>query len=290
MYDNVRESSRVYDEIGDPVEMSTVYTLISPNGVGPTDEYSLATGTCAQNQTEDGEVSYSQVKVPEGEASVPSANTDKVVYSEARVEDSSPSLAGDASPPLYSESLGSSSERFTPSSSSSSSTGTNKQPETESAAGPDKLLYVSLVLVVLIIGLSVALLMFCRRRPRKLREGPAETSYDSVRKASRVYEEIREDRQSRCPPVEVSTVYTCAKFSKSNGVETTDEYSSITAHCPQNKPEHNPSKVIYAAVDFHKSPASPPDRPPSDQVIYSVPLTSRSKDSEPPLYATVALH
>ncbi|KAK2851944.1 hypothetical protein Q5P01_008220 [Channa striata] len=103
MYDNVRESSRVYDEIGDPVEMSTVYTLISPNGVRPTDEYSLATGTCAQNQTEDGEVSYSQVKVPEGEASVPSANTDKVVYSEVRVEDSSPSLAGDASPPLYSE-------------------------------------------------------------------------------------------------------------------------------------------------------------------------------------------
>ncbi|KAK2851950.1 hypothetical protein Q5P01_008226 [Channa striata] len=50
MYDNVRESSRVYDEIGDPVEMSTVYTLISPNGVKPTDEYSLATGTCAQNQ------------------------------------------------------------------------------------------------------------------------------------------------------------------------------------------------------------------------------------------------
>ncbi|KAK2851938.1 hypothetical protein Q5P01_008214 [Channa striata] len=48
--DNVRESSRVYDEIGDPVEMSTVYTLISQNGVRPTDEYSLATGTCAQNQ------------------------------------------------------------------------------------------------------------------------------------------------------------------------------------------------------------------------------------------------
>lgn len=54
---------------------------------------------------------------------------------------------------------------------------------------------------------------------------------------SRVYEEIREDdRQSRSPPKEVSTVYTCAIYTKSHGVKTTDEYSLATdpAPCPQN--------------------------------------------------------
>lgn len=55
---------------------------------------------------------------------------------------------------------------------------------------------------------------------------------------SRVYEEIPEvDTQSTSPPVEVSTVYSSAKYTKPNGVETTDEYSLATdpAACSQNQ-------------------------------------------------------
>lgn len=47
--------------------------------------------------------------------------------------------------------------------------------------------------------------------------------------ANRVDEEMREDRQSRSPPVEVSTVYTYTKYAKQNGDETTDDYSFVTA-------------------------------------------------------------
>ncbi|KAK2897142.1 hypothetical protein Q8A73_013522 [Channa argus] len=138
-------------------------------------------------------------------------------------------------------------------------------------------------------------LIFCRRRPGKLKEGPVETAHDSFRETSREYEEIREERHSGCPPVEMSTVYTCAKFPKANGVETTKEYSSgvVTARCPQNKPELNSNDVTYTEVNFHKSPATSPHRTPDDgrdYVVYSVPLTNGSKDSSPPLYSTVAPH
>ncbi|KAF3707092.1 hypothetical protein EXN66_Car000265 [Channa argus] len=106
VYDNVRESSRVYEEVRDPVEASTVYTLIHQDEVRTTDIYSLATATCAQ-YTEDnsGNLVYSEVDVPKREASSPCADTDKVVYSEPRVEASSRSLPEDASPPLYSVAL-----------------------------------------------------------------------------------------------------------------------------------------------------------------------------------------
>ncbi|XP_067334384.1 uncharacterized protein [Channa argus] len=106
VYDNVRESSRVYEEVRDPVEASTVYTLIHQDEVRTTDIYSLATDTCAQD-TEDnsGNLVYSEVDVPKREASSPCADTDKVVYSEPRVEASSRSLPEDASPPLYSVAL-----------------------------------------------------------------------------------------------------------------------------------------------------------------------------------------
>ncbi|KAF1389959.1 hypothetical protein PFLUV_G00053100 [Perca fluviatilis] len=69
-------------------------------------------------------------------------------------------------------------------------------------------LYVRLPLVVLVIVLSVAALIFCRKRARKPNEPPLETEYSNVTEANRVYEEIREDRQSTSPPLEVSTVYT----------------------------------------------------------------------------------
>ncbi|XP_039655992.1 uncharacterized protein LOC120558796 [Perca fluviatilis] len=73
---------------------------------------------------------------------------------------------------------------------------------------PGLVLYVRLPLVVLVIVLSVAALIFCRKRNRKPSEPPLETEYSNVTEANRVYEEIREDRQSTSPPVEVSTVYT----------------------------------------------------------------------------------
>ncbi|XP_035860508.1 uncharacterized protein LOC116050914 isoform X4 [Sander lucioperca] len=97
------------------------------------------------------------------------------------------------------------------------------------------LLYVGLTLVVFFIMLSVALLIFCRMRSRKPKEPPLETEYSNVTKANRVYEEIREDRQSTSPHVEVSTVYTYAKYTKPDGVETTEEYSLVTAPTSQKK-------------------------------------------------------
>lgn len=64
-----------------------------------------------------------------------------------------------------------------------------------------------------------------------------------------MYEEIRdEDRQSRSSPVEISRVKTYAKYTKPNGVETTDDdYSFVTAassqktvskHCGKKKKKH----------------------------------------------------
>ena len=55
--------------------------------------------------------------------------------------------------------------------------------------------------------------------------------------ANRVYEETREDgRQSRSPPVEISSIYTVAIY-KPNGVKTSDDYSftAATASRPLNK-------------------------------------------------------
>ncbi|XP_051280278.1 uncharacterized protein LOC127376922 isoform X2 [Dicentrarchus labrax] len=133
------------------------------------------------------------------------------------------------------QSLSSSSGSSTPSSSSPETT--NQPEQQQRAAGPGLLLYVSLTLVVMIIVLSAAVLIFCRKRASKPKEPPVETEYANVtEQTNRVYEEIREeDKQSRSPPAEISTVYTYAKYSKPNAVETTDEYSLITAAGPQNQ-------------------------------------------------------
>ena len=48
-----------------------------------------------------------------------------------------------------------------------------------------------------------------------------------------MYEEIREEDRQRGG--EISTVYTCVKFTKPNAVETTDDYSLVTAAGPQDK-------------------------------------------------------
>ncbi|XP_051280295.1 uncharacterized protein LOC127376922 isoform X16 [Dicentrarchus labrax] len=200
-----------------------------------------------------------------------------------------------ASTPTTTQSLSSSSGSSTP---SSSSPETPNQPEQQQrAAGPGLQLYVRLTLVVMIIVLSASVLIFCRKRASKPKEPPVETEYANVTEANRVYEEIgEEDRQSRSPPAEISTVYTYAKYSKPNAVETTDEYSLITAAGPQNKTEDDPSKLTYSEVDFSNGAAASLHSAPrgdADNVVYSVPrvaASSHAEDASPPLYSTVSLH
>ncbi|XP_051280284.1 uncharacterized protein LOC127376922 isoform X8 [Dicentrarchus labrax] len=207
-----------------------------------------------------------------------------------------------ASTPTTTQSLSSSSGSSTP---SSSSPETPNQPEQQQrAAGPGLQLYVRLTLVVMIIVLSASVLIFCRKRASKPKEPPVETEYANVTEtpvlflqANRVYEEIgEEDRQSRSPPAEISTVYTYAKYSKPNAVETTDEYSLITAAGPQNKTEDDLSKLTYSEVDFSNGAAASLHSAPrgdADNVVYSVPrvaASSHAEDTSPPLYSTVSLH
>ncbi|XP_051280343.1 uncharacterized protein LOC127376930 isoform X2 [Dicentrarchus labrax] len=122
-----------------------------------------------------------------------------------------------ASTPTTTQSLSSSSGSSTPSSSSPETTNQPEQPQR--AAGPATtglLLYVCLTVVAMFIITSAAVLIFFRTRASKLKEPALETEYASVTEtpvlflqANRVYEEIGEqDRQSRSPPAEISTVYT----------------------------------------------------------------------------------
>ncbi|XP_051280303.1 uncharacterized protein LOC127376922 isoform X23 [Dicentrarchus labrax] len=188
-----------------------------------------------------------------------------------------------ASTPTTTQSLSSSSGSSTP---SSSSPETTNQPEKQQrAAGPDQVslgvvLYVSLTLVMLIIALSAAVLIFCRKRASKPKEPPLESEYANVTVANRVYEEIgEEDRQSRSPPAEISTVYTYAKYSKPNAVETTDEYSFVTAAGSPNKTEDDLSKLTYSEVDFSNGAAASPNSAlcgDADNVVYSVPRSDAS--------------
>ncbi|XP_035864147.1 uncharacterized protein LOC116059240 isoform X2 [Sander lucioperca] len=172
-------------------------------------------------------------------------------------------------------------------------------PAATAAPAPSALLYVDLTLVVFFIMLSVVLLIFCRMRARKPKEPPVETEYSNGTKANRVYEEIREDRQSTSPPVEVSTVYTYAKYTKPDGVETTEEYSLVTAPTSQKKTEDNWSDLTYSELDFPNGTAASLHSAPcgdADNVVYSVPRVeassagSHAQDASPPLYSTVTLH
>ncbi|XP_060914210.1 T-cell immunoglobulin and mucin domain-containing protein 4-like isoform X2 [Labrus mixtus] len=119
---------------------------------------------------------------------------------------------------------------------------------------------------------------------------PVQTEYAEIQENNRVYEEIREGHRS--PVVEVSTVYSCAKFAKPNGVETTDDYSLLTAAGSHNKTVDDSSKLNYSEVDFSNSHAASRNSAPSggakDDVIYSVPRAEAS--SENTLYCTGTLN
>ncbi|XP_067334344.1 serine-rich adhesin for platelets-like isoform X2 [Channa argus] len=186
---------------------------------------------------------------------------------------SSSSSPSSSSPLSSTQSLSSSSGRFT--TSSSSSTETYKQPETGSSGAA---LVISLILVFMIIILSVAVLIFCRKRSSKFKGSPVETVYDNVRESSRVYEEVRD-------PVEASTVYTLIHQDE---VRTTDIYSLATDTCAQDT-EDNSGNLVYSEVDVPKREASSPCAD-TDKVVYSEPrveASSRSlpEDASPPLYS-----
>ncbi|KAF1389960.1 hypothetical protein PFLUV_G00053110 [Perca fluviatilis] len=180
--------------------------------------------------------------------SVPSAST-------LMTSQSLSSIPSSASTLMTSQSLSS-----TPSSASPEASEQPPQKHTAPAAPaahtPRALLYVGLTLVLFFIMLSVALLIFCRKRAWKPKEPPLETEYAIVTDANRVYEEIREDRQSTSPPVEVSTVYTYVKYTKPDGVETTEEYSLVTAPTSQKKTEDNWSDLTYSELDLPNGTAA----------------------------------
>ncbi|XP_045911759.1 uncharacterized protein LOC123974844 isoform X2 [Micropterus dolomieu] len=159
------------------------------------------------------------------------------------------------------KSLSSSSGSSKPSSASPEATKQTHQEHRTPATGPGALLYVGLILVVMIIILSVAVLIFCRKKTSKPKEPPVEMEYANVAEPDRVYEEIRnEDTQSRSPPVEISTVYT---YTKPNGTE--DDSSNLP----------------YSQVDFSNSTAASVNSAPrgdADKVVYSVPRVEASLD------------
>ncbi|KAF3697403.1 hypothetical protein EXN66_Car013083 [Channa argus] len=109
--------------------------------------------------------------------------------------------------------------------SSTSSENSTTSPSPNEAQEPQRdpfservvVVYASMILVVTCIGLSVA-------AARKLIGCSVERSYNN-RKVNRVYE----NKQNGSHPVEVSTVYPCANYTKPNEVESTDEYGLDTA-------------------------------------------------------------
>ncbi|XP_051281621.1 uncharacterized protein LOC127377603 isoform X8 [Dicentrarchus labrax] len=157
----------------------------------------------------------------------------------------------------------------------------------QTTATTDMWLYVALTLGVLVVLLSLAVLVYCRNKSTKPKDPPVETEC-TVTETHRVYEDIREDRRSRSPPVEISPIYTNAKYTKTNGAETNNEYSCATI-------EDDSSNLIYSELNFSNRTVDSPSsalRGDSDNVVYSVPRVQASSDSsrpgdDPPVYSTV---
>ncbi|XP_047438409.1 uncharacterized protein LOC125006423 isoform X3 [Mugil cephalus] len=182
-----------------------------------------------------------------------------------------------------------------PTSSSSSSSGATGQHEA-SPTGSDLILYVALTLVFMIIILSVALMIFCKwRRTTKPKGSPIESVHTDVTRTDQLYEEIREDKRSSSPPEGISTVYTCAKYVKPNGAESSDDYSLIQS--PQERvsrtvDEDDSSKLNYSEVDFSNVAVKSHNSALVDNVIYSAPQTetnstNHAMGASPPLYSTL---
>ncbi|KAJ4934048.1 hypothetical protein JOQ06_006855 [Pogonophryne albipinna] len=203
-----------------------------------------------------------------------------------------PTSAPSASPLTTTKSLSS-----VPSSASPERTTQPQQGQTASDGPGSVVLYVGLILLVMFIVLSVALLIFCRKRARK--EPPMETEYVSDIETNQLYEEIREEDRGSSSPVETSTIYSYVKPNQPNGVESTDEYSLVTAATSQKEAKDDPGNLHYSEVDFSKRGAAPLHSAPcgyTDNVLSSDPRVAQSsdvshaEDASLALYSTVSLH
>ncbi|XP_030278168.1 hepatitis A virus cellular receptor 1 homolog isoform X1 [Sparus aurata] len=189
------------------------------------------------------------------------------------------------------------SSNVVPGSSTPSSASTDTSSQSGDRKYSDMLLYVGLALVFMVVMLSVAVVIFCRRRASKPKGQPVETEYADVTEASRVYEEIREDGERSSPPVEISAVYTCAKYVKPNAEDTKDKSILVNGATCEKKTEVESTKLTYSEVDFSNRTAaslSSAPRGDADNVVYSGPRGAPSDgshggDASPPLYSTVTL-
>ncbi|XP_030590354.1 uncharacterized protein LOC115783595 isoform X2 [Archocentrus centrarchus] len=148
----------------------------------------------------------------------------------------------------------------------------------------DVSLYVGLTLAAAIILLSVALLIFCKKRSSKANDRPVETDYAAVSDANIVYEEIRdEDRQNGAPPVEITSLYALAKYTKTNEAETTDDYSVITAAPSEDKDD--PNKLRNCELNGSKTEVGSPSSASSEPQMR--PSSDPSPSGGNPLYSTL---
>ncbi|XP_027867536.1 uncharacterized protein LOC114141246 isoform X2 [Xiphophorus couchianus] len=154
-------------------------------------------------------------------------------------------------------------------------------------SSPDVLIIVGLALAfIIIIILTVALLVFCRNRSQKHGKDPAvKTKKTPAVETNRVYEEVRGD-EMKSVPVEISTVYSYASYSKPAAAD--GVYSLATAALPLDKAEDDLTRPTYAQVSFSSRSSDYPLRP-SDDVVYSVPRVAvGSHVAEESLYSNTA--
>ncbi|XP_078144159.1 uncharacterized protein LOC139918321 [Centroberyx gerrardi] len=146
----------------------------------------------------------------------------------------------------------------------------SEPPAAQDSAPAGVMLYVGVALVVMVTVLGLAILFLCRRRTTKPPEAastPVETEYAAITEGDRVYEEIREkDRQNKSGPVEVSTVYSYARYTGPG------DPNCAAAGGAENKAEDD--DVSYSKVYFSNGPsdASSNSAPGgnADDVVYSL--------------------
>ncbi|XP_047438329.1 uncharacterized serine-rich protein C215.13-like isoform X2 [Mugil cephalus] len=245
---------------------------------------SLRERTWFKDSSEDFEITVTEASTTSQPTLTPGTVSTSAFLSSASTSPTSTSTSTSISSSTLSSSSGSST------SSSFSSSGATGQHEA-SPTGSDLILYVALTLVFMIIILSVALMIFCKwRRTTKPKGSPIESVYTDVTRTDRLYEEIREDKRSSSPPEGISTVYTCAKYVKPNGAESSDDYSLNQS--PQERDEDDSSKLNYSEVDFSNVAVKSHNSALVDNVIYSAPQTetnstNHAMGASPPLYSTL---
>uniref|UniRef100_A0AAV2LVZ2 Uncharacterized protein n=1 Tax=Knipowitschia caucasica TaxID=637954 RepID=A0AAV2LVZ2_KNICA len=142
------------------------------------------------------------------------------------------------------------------------------------------LLFVGVTLAALVLLLAAVLLIFCRKiKGHMSKELPVSVDdRDDYEASHRSYEEIGPGVVSR--PVEVSTVYASASFSKLTE-DPADLYSLATAPGNQQQEEDNPS---YTQIHFPIGPGGNSAPQSQSETLYSV-VQPRPVDS---LYSTAA--